>query len=355
MAVRQRTVAIRQFIIDRVGEHPADIVRVTAEFWKITREAARLHVKALEDAGVIHSEGRTSAKRHYLNAIAEESLSLPTEGLMEDVPWSRTIRPMLAGAPQNVIDITGVAVTEMVNNVIDHSGSPDVVIDVRYTAATVDVTIVDHGVGIFHKVKQECGLNEEREAVLELVKGKLTTAPKEHTGYGIFFTSRMCDLFAIYSGRLMFTHIQPDNDWLFEQDRDEVPGTTVRLTIAMSTDRTAKDVYDQFCPPDAEGDFSFSKTHVPIRLAQYADEQLVSRSQAKRVLVRFEKFKEVLLDFRGVDFIGQAFADEIFRVFPLAHKDVNLVFINANPTVKRMIQLARAGLDDRQMNLFDDP
>jgi hypothetical protein len=33
------------------------------------------------------------------------------------------------------------------------------------------------------------------------------------------------------------------------------------------------------------------------------------------VLARVERFRKVLLDFAGVKSIGQAFADEIFRVF----------------------------------------
>jgi hypothetical protein len=52
-----------------------------------------------------------------------------------------------------------------------------------------------------------------------------------------------------------------------------------------------------------------------VRLAKYGNDQLISRSQAKRLLARIELFKIVLFDFSGVETIGQAFADEIFRVF----------------------------------------
>jgi len=54
-------------------------------------------------------------------------------------------------------------------------------------------------------------------------------------------------------------------------------------------------------------------------------------------LVRFDRFQEVFLDFAGVPFIGQAFADEIFRVFKNQHPDIHLVWINANPDVEKMI------------------
>jgi len=64
-----------------------------------------------------------------------------------------------------------------------------------------------------------------------------------------------------------------------------------------------------------DNDFGFSKTHIPVFLAAYGEDNLISRSQAKRLLVRFERFKEIILDFENVESIGQAFADEIFRVF----------------------------------------
>jgi hypothetical protein len=76
---------------------------------------------------------------------------------------------------------------------------------------------------------------------------------------------------------------------------------------------------------------------VPVRLAQYGDDNLVSRSQAKRLIARFEKFRTVVLDFKGVALIGQAFADEVFRVFPLAHPEVELVSLNSNKEVSQMI------------------
>jgi len=64
---------------------------------------------------------------------------------------------------------------------------------------------------------------------------------------------------------------------------------------------------------------------------------LLSRSQAKRLIQRFDYFLEVILDFEGVNFIGQAFADQIFRVFVNAYPNVNLVAINTIDEVQNMI------------------
>jgi hypothetical protein len=71
-------------------------------------------------------------------------------------------------------------------------------------------------------------------------------------------------------------------------------------------------------------------------------EYLVSRSQAKRVLARFDGIEDVSLDFEDVDEIGQAFADEIFRVFANRHPEVVLKVMNANEHVQQMINRAIA-------------
>ena len=73
---------------------------------------------------------------------------------------------------------------------------------------------------------------------------------------------------------------------------------------------------------------------------------LISRSQAKRVLSRFDHFQEVLLDFKGVNSIGQAFADEIFRVFKRSHPEVRVIAINISPDIARMIRRATSSLSE---------
>ncbi len=68
----------------------------------------------------------------------------------------------------------------------------------------------------------------------------------------------------------------------------------------------------------------------------------MARSQAKRLLARLDRFEDVVLDFAGVESIGQAFADEIFRVFAADHPAVKLQATNTTPAVDRMIRRALA-------------
>jgi virulence-associated protein VapD len=174
---------------------------------------------------------------------------------------------------------------------------------------------------------------------LELTKGKLTTDPKRHTGEGIFFTSRMFDKYLLASDKLTFCRFQEGDDWLFDVKEDNAgPGTSVSMILYSDSDRTVKEVFDKFT---AElDDFGFTRTQLSVQLAKYEGDHLVSRSQARRLLARLDKFKEVYLDFRGVTEIGQGFADEIFRVFQNEHPSIRLISVNENPEVARMIRKA---------------
>ena len=83
----------------------------------------------------------------------------------------------------------------------------------------------------------------------------------------------------------------------------------------------------------------YKENKITVHLAEeYLGEHLISRSIARRILSNIEKFKIVFLDFNGVKTIGQAFADEIFRVFRNKHKEITILPINMNQEVKFMIK-----------------
>jgi hypothetical protein len=201
------------------------------------------------------------------------------------------------------------------------------------------MALLDDGVGIFKKIQNALRLEDERHAILELCKGKLTTDPEKHTGQGIFFTSRLLDSFDIFSGGVYLSHVKgKEEDWIFELE-DQTSGTVILMKLNNHTAQTCNKVFDFYSGGD---DYGFTKTVVPVRLAQYGNETLVSRSQAKRLLARVDRFETVIFDFEGVPTIGQAFADEIFRVFANQHPTMNLVPAKANSDVKRMISAAKA-------------
>jgi anti-sigma regulatory factor (Ser/Thr protein kinase) len=338
--VRAGGESVRKFLIENMDRHPSDIVRLTAEKFDCTRQAVHKHLQRLVTEGAVIVSGTTRNKRYVLAPLVHwEKIYTVGGGLAEDVVWRQDIVSQLGKLPENVLGIWQYGFTEMFNNVIDHSEATDVVVRLIRTSAAIKIEIYDNGVGIFKKIRAALDLADERHAVLELAKGKFTTDPKNHSGEGIFFSSRMFDEFNILSGEVHFFHkFDEKEDWILPHDVPQ-DGTLVRMILHNHTSRTTKEVFDEFTSDD---DYAFTKTAVPVKLMKYGDDNLVSRSQAKRLLARFDRFKIVVLDFSGVTLIGQAFADEVFRVFRAKHPGVELISIHASPEVQRMISRAEA-------------
>lgn len=345
--VRVRGEEIRCFILQHMEKHPSDVVKLTADHFDITRQAVNKHLKRLKLEGAISEEGKTRNRSYSLKPNFEWGETYPiTAELEEHVIWQQNISVIIGKQPENVLDIWQYGLTEMINNARDHSDGTEIRLLVRKTSVYTEMAIVDNGVGIFKKIQAAMNLLDERHAVFELAKGKLTTDPSRHTGEGIFFTSRMFDSFDIYSGGVNFGHeYGKQEDWIMERSNPGA-GTTVWLKLSNHTSRTLKKVFDQFSGDD---DYGFTKTVVPVRLAQYGNDKLISRSQARRVLARVEVFKTVMFDFTDVPTIGQAFADEIFRVFASQHPEMEIYAVRANSEVKRMI--ARAQVKRIESNL----
>jgi len=264
----------------------------------------------------------------------------------EHIIWFQRIKPLLTDLPENTLELWGYSFQEILNNAIDHSEGTKVEIIVKQEDGHTEITIIDDGVGIFRKIRHEYNLDDEKHAALELSKGKLTTDPDSHTGQGIFFSSRMVDSFIIQSGRASLLHL-PNHvfDFVLESGKGEEAGTIIIMKLENNTSRNINDVFNMFELPGDE-DHGFVKTLIPVKLAQFDKEMMVSRSQARRVLARVNRFKNVGLDFNGVEKIGQPFADEIFRVFCLEHPDITIYSINENDQIKNAIKRAKADAKD---------
>jgi anti-sigma regulatory factor (Ser/Thr protein kinase) len=340
--VRTRGEEIRHFILQNVEKHPTDISKLTADHFSITRQAVSKHLQKLTGERALVESGNTRNRSYRLVPLSEWRNSYQiSPDLAEDQAWSNDVGPVIGQLPENVLDIWHYGFTEMFNNAKEHSGGSQILVHIRRTAANTEMVISDDGIGIFKKIQMALNLLDERHAIFELSKGKLTTDPTKHTGEGIFFTSRIFDSFDILSGGVFFTHsFGAAEDWIMERDRFQ-SGTTVWMKIDNHTARTVKRIFDSYASED--GDYGFNKTVVPVKLAQYGNDKLISRSQAKRVLARVELFTVVLFDFAGVLTIGQSFADEIFRVFAREHPAIELHVIHASSEVKRMIARAKSG------------
>ena len=340
---------INDAIILACAAQGGSLASTAAEQTGLTRVAVSRRIKKLADSGYLQRHGSGTRQTYSLGALrfwlSVQPLSTIAQRGGEMAVWERHLAPLLADQPANVRNLANIAFTEMLNNALDHSQAQQVGMGMHISAGRLQMLVADDGLGIFARIAQAAGLFDTRLAVLELAKGKYTTAPEGHSGMGIFVSSRMMDGFAIESCGLRFDPHEanvplPRFDWIDAHAclKPHDAQTIVRMDIALDSKRTSNDVYLKYFEPNEVGSDAFHTTEIPVRLAQLSSE-LVSRSQAKWVMERATQFKTVILDFEGVQHVGQAFVDEVFRVFATAHPHIRLRTMGMRPEVAHLVRL----------------
>jgi len=245
--------------------------------------------------------------------------------------------PTLKNLPENVKSIFTYAFSEMFNNAIEHSKSVRIGVEVSIPKKILSFIIADSGIGVFRNVMKQRGLKSEMEAIQDILKGKTTTMPKSHSGEGIFFTSKTGDVFILdsFGYQLIVNNETPD---VFIKTVKKIKrGTRVMFKISVKSDRHLNEVFKKYTNLAGESDYGFDKTEIRVKLYTIGGVH-ISRSQARRVLEGLEKFKIVVFDFDKVPTVGQAFADEIFRVFHHKYPQIKLEVENMNEGVKFMVE-----------------
>jgi excisionase family DNA binding protein len=318
-------------------------------------------VRQLADEGAIPFSRSTGGHRLFdIGAIRQAQA-------VRELPRSRKERPLEPPAWHTIVSLAGAdeatvwaqlrddldledasarrimqyAFTEMLNNAIDHSGSKTASVTWWTGSALWAFEIADDGDGIFPHVRDGLGLDDLFAAIQELTKGRTTTDPRRHTGEGIFFTSKMVDLFTIESAGLAWTVDNLRDDQAVGVSKTK-SGTRVLCELDPKTRRQTADVFARFSDEDNE----FSRSHTVVRLFRLGV-RFVSRSEAKRLLHGMERFREVEIDFDGVDEVGQGFVDELVRVWPSEHQDTVITPVRMNAAVDFMVRRGLSRIEER--------
>ena len=89
-----------------------------------TTNAISGYMRRLVAEGLLSAEGKTRGRRYALRDLHETYHEIEVSpGLAEDQIWRARIVPQVEGIKQNIIDLCAYGFTEMLNNVVDHSGA----------------------------------------------------------------------------------------------------------------------------------------------------------------------------------------------------------------------------------------
>ncbi|NOQ22713.1 MAG: DUF4325 domain-containing protein [Candidatus Aegiribacteria sp.] len=315
----------------------SDIARILG----ISRQVVNYHLKKLVLEGRVTKSGRTRSAVYTLaetdgsEALCRNWTHRFKIGTIEEHDLFNEMSQIMnlnRKVTLNVFDIYQYAFTEMVNNAIEHSLGSRAEIETFLGEYNCGFSVRDWGIGAFESIRNGMNLNLIQSAVHEVLKGRKTTSPAGHTGEGLFFTRRCAGRFSISANgsKLIFDNTR--GDAILEKIR-RMKGTFIEFDISRNSRESLRSVFSKYSPE--EYDFSFRKTSIRISLYSTAPQ---SRSLARRIMAGLGEFREIALDFQGVRMLGQAFSDEIFRVYASAHPDMKISVINIADELKPMIK-----------------
>ncbi len=326
---------IQSYLLKAIPHHKHDVVTLAMHKFDVSRTTVHHHLSQLIKKGLVIKTGETKATIYTLVNDRDVKLRFDLHKNQSEFKiWTQYFNQHFEALKKNLYHIFEYAFTEIVNNAYDHSEGKTLVIETQWSNDSVSIIIQDDGIGIFKKLGHALHYDDVREAAFQLTKGKLTTDPHNHTGEGIFFTSRAMDLFVIQANNLEFTFDNINNDWYVKSTQTS-NGTKVIMSLGYQSTQQLIQLFQDFQEPD---ELSFDRTEIVVELSKLGDERYISRSQAKRVCEHLERFHRITLDFRGVDIVGQAFVDQVFRVFQNQHPTIQITYRNANDDVEFMIK-----------------
>jgi len=352
------------WITPAAQQHGAALPDAVAARLGVGRRSALALLRRLEAAQWLRRSGPQRRPVWQPGAMRQVVHSYALAGLQEDRVWAQDFAPGFV-LPAAVQRMARHALTELVNNAVEHSGGRRVTVSMRQTPLQLQLLVSDDGCGLFERIAQAHGIDDARLAMFELAKGGLTSRAAQHCGQGLFFSARVGDIFDIHANGAAFqfragetgpmvdaagaagqTGAAPDaaaGRW-HDTRPATAAGTSVYLAIALDTPRTLQQVLQQHALPTTQGlpRLGFDLTQVPLGLLGSGG-ALASRAEARRVAARLGGFRAADLDFRGIADIGHGFADELFRVFAQQHPQLQLRPHGMSPAVAAMVS-ATAGV-----------
>jgi len=326
---------IKKFILDNLSFHKKDIIQESINRFGISRQAIHKHMKRLIDDKKVVAHGTTKGRYYELNPSVNYTKKFEiNKNFSIEKTVKKYILPQISILPKNVFGIFEFSIGALLNNICDHSKAKSIFFKLYINHREAHFVLSDNGLGIFKNIRSGLKLPNTRLAALELAKGNVTTDPSNHSGDELNAIIHLFDKVTIDSSGKSLKFFNDNHEWLLQHSTQQ-QGTRIHLQIDSLSKRTCADIFDYIFKEKC------SKICIPLNLLEVADYKIVnSRSQAKSVLRNIQNYKTVEFDFKKIDLIGPAFADELVRETKQKNQFADIEWINTNHTVDLLMSRA---------------
>jgi anti-sigma regulatory factor (Ser/Thr protein kinase) len=322
--------------------HPLDLPAALAARTGRSRAAAQRLLGRLVDAQWLERDGSRRRPLYRPGALRQVVRRYALAGLEEDRPWAQDFAAALA-LPAAVARMLRHALSELLNNAIEHSGGRTVTVSMRRTPLQAQLLVADDGRGAFDAIRAACAIDDPAQAMFEIAKGRLTTRPADHGGRGLYHTAALADVFDLHANGHGWRRIAGGADGEDAAAARWQPvrtpggaGTAVYVAVAIDTARTLDQALRAGSREGCRGWIDHAR--LPLRLLA-DDGVLESRALARRAAWRLERCAAATLDYAGIRDVGPAFADEIGRVLPQRLPGLQWQHVNASAAVAAQLAI----------------
>ena len=326
---------IKKFILDNLTLHQRDIIQTAILKFGISRQAALKHMHTLISEKKVIAHGKTRDRFYELRPEVNFSKTID---LLKEYSYGEIINsqifPHLSILTKNVREICEFSISAILNNIYDHAKATSFYYKLYFNYKDIHIIISDNGEGLFKHIQTGLKLKNPQMAALEIAKGYLTTDPKNHSGEELHTLINLFDQVAIDSTGISLKFDNKTYSWMIDHSIQK-QGTRIHLKIKPSSRRNCREVFNRLFKSERKS------VRIPVGLLKIQNAQIVnSRQQAQNMLRNISDLKTIEFDFKNIDLIGPAFADELVRKTKVENSSANIKWINSNKTVDVLMKHA---------------
>jgi len=325
---------IRQFILENLTSHQKDIIKTAICKFGLSRQAILKHMNSLIKENMVVAHGKTRDRYYVLKPTVNFSKSIDISNGFEPQEIIRNqIFSNFSSLNQNIREICEFSFGALFYNILHHANATRVNYKFYISHYEVHLIVSDNGIGIFDGIADAYKLDPIRVAAVEIAKGHITSDPEKYSGDDLMALIHMFDKIEISSSGVSLIHYKKRNDWNLKESR-QISGTRVHLKIRTNSKRTCNEVFKQLFIERNK------MVQVPVKLAKTYGEQLNTRVQAQNLLHNLKELNEIEFDFRNIEVIGPAFADELVRKTKEKNRTIDISWVNSSDLVDVLMSRA---------------